>query len=153
MIHEVYDPPWPYLAWDEKFIAQTFTQIWSLSKLNTFDWSLVIFLFAPKEHPVVVYQVACWWQVGDNEDNTRLLCNSLIRLTKNKDQCHPVPVSDKYFLLPNILTKQVKQIAPGNPWKCSLCICYVNLSHLSLFSQQHGLQHKLGLSSAKLRYD
>ena len=27
MIHEVYDPPEPYLVWDEKFLALTFTQI------------------------------------------------------------------------------------------------------------------------------
>ena len=41
MIPEVYDTTLPYLAWDGKFPAQTFTQIWSLSKLNIFDWSLV----------------------------------------------------------------------------------------------------------------
>ena len=41
MIHEVFDPPWPYLEWGGKFPAEIFTIISSLSKLNTFDWSLV----------------------------------------------------------------------------------------------------------------
>ena len=43
MIHEAYyNPPQPHLEWGGKFPAEIFTQIWSLSKINTSDRSLVL---------------------------------------------------------------------------------------------------------------